>query len=405
LHICILIISGKLGVAGHHYSARDIGIALRDVGISVSYVVVALNGNVESKPLENVSDVSYVDLCGGLPQRLFELRKVLSVRKFDAYFSFDEIGCRLLALLKPLFIRRFVAVKPGGVNSASWTSHFPHMVCFSLENLLFFQKLPKYQKVKLHHIPNRVVAVSESYELELELRNKLGLSLDDRILFAIARINLGDSHNSGKRIVFESALRLYRRFKAIDRRFKLVCIGTPKNQSALDWLIAKCRDVEGAFVVTDPYYASRASSLMGLSEALVAMGRTVMEGLSTGNVVFVPQMGDASTVMVTEQTFGILLQSNFTHRADFEDLTLLTENDSQIEQYASDRDCCLHLSEVSKHLFDNKLSAFAASDEYKVIIEDVKDAPLRFDVILFCFSFFRFVGIMLLGHWNRICRV
>lgn len=399
--ICFQMMGVASGVGGHHYSARDLGRALREYGYSVEFLMLGSGTQPNSKAYAPADKLTRFAFSLSRLSTISDLKAWYRSHDFDAIFCLDELSCRIALVYHPLTQQRVIPIKPGWINSDAWTQACLHFINFSKENYDYFVEHKGYNETQLHLIPNRVGAISRDVELEGAFSKLIGLEAGQRLLLAASRIHLGDHRDFGKRYVFESALEMFKSLKMYEAGWRLVFVGNPTNEKSLLWINDLAANELGVSVVTDSKYTSNLSKLFPVSDVVVAMGRTLMESLSVGSVGMVPVEGHRFPLAVTSDTFSVFSYHNFTHRAkEFSDSSLL-DADEFVEGIISSSEA-LELAKVdSKEIFDYNLSVNGALRKYASIIDDVSSATARIRFGIWIYSLMRVLGVFLISWWRK----
>lgn len=369
--ICLQMMGVASGVGGHHYSARDLGRAFKDAGYEVSYLMIALDVKPTSKAYSAEDGLYRVKLSISEPSTWVQLHTWYTKQQFDAIFCLDELSCRIALMLLPFSHPHIIPIKPGWINSDAWTAACPHFINFSRENFDYYKAHPKYQKTKLHLLPNRVRCIPVDSSLLDDFRGDSRLIEGERVLMAASRISLGDHRDPGKRAVFESAVAMFTELQMATRGWRLILIGTPSDEAALKWIEELAASHEKVDVVIDSKYTGNVSAVFPAAEIVVAMGRTSMEALCSGCVGMVPVGGRKLPLPIIGQTFEIFSYHNFTHRAqDFGD-GVLSEVDQLVVDMTSDCQLLEETKAECKEIFDEHLGTDAVIKRYQAIVEDV----------------------------------
>ena len=388
-HICFLVAANRTGVAGHHFSVRDISHSLNAVVGNVDIIEIRAKGEEISRPLSKVNNFKSFQLNSLAPRQWIKLYKHFDTESYDAIFCFDEFSSRIGIVFNLFCLNKVVPVKPGWVNSKSWTSACAHFINFSKENFNYYKEQSKYSKVNLHHIPNRVQSVEPALDIIRDLKESLNILPDQKIIIAASRISKGDGRDNGKRCVFESALELYRLNKLDFKGWRIVMIGTPVNNEAAKWISKLCGDFDNVSIVTSNKYTENLSSILPMADVVFAMGRTAMEAMSAGTAVIIPTEDLKNSTLVDGVSFERLQDANFTHRFKINNDQKAFYEINGVSKIFSDMKYLDHVKRATKELFMNRLSLKIAVLSYMNVIEDISTMPRRSNFKKFIYSFVR----------------
>lgn len=386
--ICFFASGTQTGMAGHHFSVRDLGNALINHGVDVRFLEVRAKGEKMSSPLSKVDNFNSLYIDAYSPNSWKTIYSYFQSQIFDAVFCFDEFSTRIALICHPTFINRLVPVKPGWINSDSWTAACFNFINFSGENYKYYQNHIKYREVNLHLIPNRVNPVVASDKLISDLRKKLEILPVEKVIIAASRISLGDTRDQGKRDIFELALKMFNNNNLGQENWRLIMIGTPVNQSSLDWITDLVGLNKSVDLVTDENFTKNVSSIFPLAEVVVSMGRTSMEALSAGCAVLIPSKSMNDLICVDEVSFSALQDANFTHRAQI--TNKITTHSPQILKDIFFKKELLKAKKISaKKLFSKRLSIETAIPLYLNIVESASTLPRKYNFKVTIYSFLR----------------
>lgn len=364
MKIAFLLMSGSSGFGGHHVSAFEIMNGLRNLGHEcrlLSFGAVPSRVFSDDSTSRNFT-LTPIDLNGRK-----KLAKFIKSEEFDAFFPMDETSCRILISVYPKALSKTIPVKPGWINVSSWTNLTKDFVCFSKENYEYMRSLTKYNNVSVHLVPNRVSEVKPDEVRIRKFCEQYGVDENEKVILAVSRID------PDKLCVFHSAKILSDYLNDHGFPNRLFIIGSVSSEETLKELKSEKRFE----IVTDTLYTKNVSQLFGLSCAVVAMGRTSMESLSLGIPTFVPTRTEGLPILITEDSFEYLLQSNFTYRAILPEENK-RNNINDIMCLSDDVDS---IKKMSKSLFLNYLDVEAGAKKYSSIAQSQEKHRLSFITI------------------------
>ena len=395
--IAFLVLSGPNGKGGHHYSIRDLGAEFEAKGVIVHYITVSSDSSVHVEPLAKKKRLGEYVLTFNLLALLRFVRRQIKIDLVDAVISLDEIGVRICMAAFPCAHHKIIAIKPGWVNSSAWTAHSGKLVCFSQENYDYFKALPKYRKAHLEFVPQRVYPVEVNGEITTLLYKELCLGEYDKVVIAGGRVDLGDSDSPGKKPIFETGLALHAQLLKEGVRSFLILAGTPKNAAAEEWLKSLSARMPQVHVEMRPIYVDKLSSLVGLADYVIGMGRVAMEAMSLSKNVFIPTQNGELPVRITSDNFETIAHYNFTHRAVSNLSASLTSSRDDLDKLLSTPEYEHEQGAITKKLFDENLSIKTGVARYLEIIDSLAMLPKRKSYVVAAYSFIRIYMVMLSG--------
>lgn len=314
-HLLFVAMAASSGMAGHHYSMRDLANAFSRQGWTVEVILFSATGAGVSAALADFSP-AFVRTGSGFGAAIHEMRRIVQSRATDLVVAFDELANRIsvCALLGRLEI--LLPVKPGWINSSSWSAASSEFIVFTAEDFLFFTAHPKYRRVRFNLISGRVEPPVVDKQAVEKLRMEVLLAHRTSKL-AICPVRI----ERGKLFFIDAVLRSFERLRQEgERDLALLIIGAEQDPSFRKELELRTKDMPVS-VRTDPDYTRRLSALLPSGDVVYAMGRTVMESLLLGRRTFCPSgRPDCPLWEVTPENFFVALSGNFTGRNRGEDL-------------------------------------------------------------------------------------
>lgn len=387
MRLLMICSAARSGVAGHHYSVRDLAKSFRDQGIDVQVALIVAKQSVESAALE---DAPHQKVVTGA----FGMRSVLTLRglikSFDPNFllCYDEIASRIAILAVPLRRHIVIPVKPGWINSNSWTNGVEKFVLFTKENLEFYTCSRRYIGVSLFYISNRVLVPPQDPLARSRLASAMPqVDWSSRIIMCPVRFD------PGKAAVIDAALRLYGQLSGQEKH-QLIVIGSSPHPDYFDRLRAENRSNKDIHFSSDPELTTKLSSILNAADVIIAAGRTAAEALLLQKTVYVALGNGHKPVLVTPRNFQILQHFNFSGRVYPEDLP---KGDSSLDS-STEKDA----SDSLPILVERELSAEGAPNKYLDMIAApcVRVGILR-QIVTYLASAARLAAVVALGERHR----
>ncbi|MEN3975969.1 hypothetical protein [Emcibacter sp. SYSU 3D8] len=304
----MLAASTPSGVAGHHYSVRDITGALDAAGVRTELCLILNRPGQSSRALDGMPHVQ-VDAGFCFLEAIAFVRRRLSDNPALVVFGYDELSVRI-AIASTIGQRhRIVSVKPGWINSASWSDGVANFILFTRENLDFYARHPRYAGVALHYLPNRVARPDPAPDAAVRLGSLLpGFGSAGPSIFCPVRLGWG------KAFIVDQAFRLHDAMKSSGQPAGLVIAGTAHDQSYVQSLRDRIAGMPDVWMTTDPGITGNISAYMNAFDIVIGAGRTSGEALCLGKRVFCPDPDSELPVEITPRSYEGLAYSNFTGR-------------------------------------------------------------------------------------------
>src|SRR5690606_14530588 len=124
------------GVAGHHYSMRDLARAFTRQGWKVDVMLFSAIADAKSIALDEFAP-RFVRTGATYGQAIAHLRRWSLIHDTEMVLAFDETSNRIATCALLGRLERLLPIKPGWVSSASWSAASAEFVVFSAEDLIF----------------------------------------------------------------------------------------------------------------------------------------------------------------------------------------------------------------------------------------------------------------------------
>ncbi|MER8880465.1 hypothetical protein [Mesorhizobium sp. M0684] len=308
MKVVMLVTASENGIAGHHFSVRDLATEFRAAGIDLRLVVVKVDESHGSKALQGQEHETIgANVLGVGAMR--SLAKLVAREKFEAVICYDEFTTRIAVAALPFHRKLIIAVKPGWVNSDSWTNGVGKFVLFSKENFEYYSGRSKYQNVQTFLIPNRVSIPKTDPLLRDVFYSKLPtLSPKDKIIICPVRFD------RYKEVVIAQAVRLQRYLDRPDRRILLLIVGSIADRTYYEEVRKRMSASPSIFLSHDERLTQNLSAIIGYADITVGVGRTAVEALLLKKAVYIPVEGEKLPTEITAENFFVLSHYNFTQR-------------------------------------------------------------------------------------------
>lgn len=303
MNLALIVTSGKDQFGGHHVSIKDLTNNFSSNNINVDVINLKEDSVVLSPIGSHKVEVNLLN-----PNSILKFRYYLKSGNYSAIFCFDELSTRYLLITIPDLLHKIVPVKPGYLNSSSWTNACKFFINFSEENHLYYKSLPKYKKVVLKYIPNRVKPLKNKInDRSLGFIDSLNLKKNNKIILVPTRID------PNKKELIEKGINFYKFLN--DKEYYLVIAGLVNCELTYNWLQNITKEINNCKILTSNKITNNISEIFYSVDIIIAMGRTAMEAMSLNKFVCVPVKGKELPILITEKNFNILKYYNFTNRS------------------------------------------------------------------------------------------
>ena len=295
------------GKGGYYYSFRTTVEALS----SAAEVFIVILGEQAVPPLSNSDIKTYRVAFNGrnLKKTYTEIKTLVLSERPSVLHAFDPhsyLFCRYIQVFSgiPAFL-----TKCGGPNPPYYYPGANDLILYSQENLAFFQAQKKYQTAHLHFIPNRVVPVIEDADRISALREHYKIDEQEAVFLRIARFSQHYKESILQAIDLISTLRQK------GYRCRLLCIGTIQSQEVFQEIQSVADKAgDGLSLITENRFTVNAAQLIGVSDVVIGTGRGIMEAASFSKVLLTTLSGARFPVLVREENFEVLFDTNFSPR-------------------------------------------------------------------------------------------
>lgn len=297
------------GVAGHHYSIRDLARAFARQGWQVDVILFSVMADATSSVLEEFAP-RFVQTGATYGRAIADLRRWTGTHNVDVVLAFDETSNRIATCAQFGRLERLLPIKPGSVNSARWSAASTEFVVFSAEDLIFYSSHPKFARVHTNLITARVGLPTVDQAAVKEIRDRY-LATHQASQLALCPVRIA----RGKDFFIDAVLRAFKAEHAqSETPLALLIIGVDQDVPYREELEARVRNLPVSFC-TEQRFTKAVSAVLPAGDMVYAMGRTAMEALLLGKRAFCPSgHPDAPIWEITPETFFSAISGNFTGR-------------------------------------------------------------------------------------------
>lgn len=360
------------GQGGHYYSAQSLATALRQT----AEVYIFNVGNMEAKalegydgPLERVAFASPYDLSsvGCLERRFIDLGIELA-------HGFDRNTVAMLRIISGRCQLPVVFTSPGGLKAASHPA-VKNLIVFNRSSFNSFRALSRFKHSEIHLIPNRALPAAENKER----LNAAKLPIDPKS-FTFVTIN---RLTSSKEHQIVQSLNLLEELVRQKLAVQLVVIGVDDG-SLSPSSYRRLQDLSYCHLLTEPKYTKQASDFLPWADAVIAMGRGVMEACAYGKTVLVSSAGGEVPQLLDQENFQEFFAENFTNRCRFKRCE--KETIGQISKIITNRQEKKVYEQQSSHFFSRFFDVNEVIPEYLSIYRNAKVDKAGFGAIFTSFT-------------------
>ncbi|HSB93201.1 MAG TPA: hypothetical protein VLC28_08795, partial [Flavitalea sp.] len=366
MKVLYLISVAGHGKGGHFHSLLTISEAMKEA-VDVKIMTV---GSGTSKLIESTPNFHQHIRFESVPGRAFfnEFGDALKTLNPDVVHCFDERAYLLLTLY--LFLHRreqpVVLNKCGGPNSVDYPVA-PILVLFSMENLDYYKKHPKFSHSSIHLIANRVQKSETRKQHEIfEKRSS------DFLIFKIARIS------SFYQASLSDAIQLVS--KLLDNgcnNVRLCIIGTLENPEVMKSLQQEAIGLP-VEIITEPVITHKAADYLHYADMAICTGRGFMEASALGIPVLAKVKNSHLPFLVDEENFESFFFYNFSERTQLPGANE-EENLRHILKVISDSTVHARYSAISAAMFKKHFDVHGAVPKYlDVYKEALTNSPKLF---------------------------
>lgn len=280
-----------------------------------------------------------------------EMRQVAKEYEPDIIHCFDTKCYGVLTCLPALSKYPFVLNKCGGGNPAIYPK-VENLIVFSKENKKRFEEQSKYKNSKIHLIPNRVsrLAIKEDPSCQ-----------KDQSHFTFVEINrINQAYKKG----MLDSIELVKHLQSQNRPVKLIIIGVVEDAIFYDKL-KTCTQKEGVPVtfLTEHRFTVKASNYLYLADAVIGIGRGLMEAASLGVPLLTPASNYNYPVLVDASNYEGFFETNFSPRNRVEEKDI-AENLPKIYRLIKDPSFYKAQKNFSLSIFDRYFDVQGAREAY-----------------------------------------
>lgn len=356
------------GQGGHFYSARSLATALRQ-----NCEVYIFNvGNMEAKALDDY-DGPMERVAFSSPYDLGSMRHL--ERRFidfgiDLAHGFDRNTVTMLRIISGRCRLPVVFTSPGGLKAGGHPA-VKNLIVFNRSALNSFRALTRFKRSQMHLIPNRALPLTVN-RARLETTK---LPIDSR-KFTFITINRLTSRKEHQIV---QSLNLVEELHHQNLPVELIVIGIDEG-SLNQKTYSRLRSLRFCHLLTDSKYTKRASDFLSLADAVIAMGRGVMEACANDKVVLVSPSEGEFPVLLDEHNFEPFFEENFTNRCRIEVSAKASLMD--ITDLITDQSKKRHAEQLSSDLFNKFFDIRASVPQYLEIYRESEVNGTKISAVL-----------------------
>lgn len=381
--LVFLAMAAPKGVAGHHYSMRDLARAFSRRGWQVDVILFSKTGAGVSPALTDF-DPKFFKTGFGYGFAIRELQRWTRDKSVNFFIAFDELSNRIATCALFARLEKLLPVKPGWVSTPSWSAASLEFVVFSAEDLLYYRNHLKYRNVHTNLITGRVdVPVTDQAAVEEIRRDYLTKHGAQALALCPVRIE------RGKLFFLDAVLQSFEiQRRDSDVKLALLIIGAEQDADFRKEIELKAEGLPVS-ICSDERFTRQLSAVLPAGDIVYAMGRTVMEALLHGRRVFCPS-GEKNHPLweITSDNFYTALSGNFTGRNGSKNLYRAIVPDP--------RDPPREINAVDMNILaEENMSSDAAIPHYLAAFDRLLAArpPITCQAQAFLYSRFRLFGI------------
>ena len=308
----LYFITSRRGTPGGHAFSLEHTISALSNFFSVGVLVLG-------KAVPNIEKLdSYI---GSVP---LSVKSYKHLKRYIDHFSPDVIHCFdvtsyvYVSLGFSLKYRRIIYTHCGGPNpnSGVFMPYATRIILYSKENLKYFIQNKLFVNIEFKLLPNRI-------DLSL-LNNQNFYTYPDKCFNICQIIRI---HSSKEKVIFNS-LNLMNELKKRGTVFHFTLVGTVTTGDLYQKILMFLSDnalQEYVSVITDER-TCLGSSFLKNADCVIATGRSLMEACSLGKIVLCPVSNISIPILIREDNFQTLFDTNFSGRA-----VVFSDEDSEFD--------------------------------------------------------------------------
>jgi len=359
----VMYLIGTLGHGrgGHFYSLKTTAESLVDV---IEPLVVNIGRN-NSPVIDSMNVKHYTVLFSGwnIVKTISSLSDLIKKENPDVIHTFDTRVLWFGRFLSQKFKKPIIHTVCGGPNPNGYFPFIKECIVYSKENLDFFQKMPKLHKSKFYFIPNRVQEIKTDNKRIAKIQKKVNIT---KTFLRISRFNAAYK----KSMIEAIDLVMYLNNRQI--KTQLILVGTIEDkvvyQDVVDYIHLNL--VKNVYIFTEDLFTINASELINIADYIIGTGRGLMEAASCHKVLLTPVVNSKFPVLVTEDNFVNMFNTNFSPR-NFLPEALIDQNIDNIVKMIQDTHYANSLKSFSKKIFEEYFFIETKKEEYKKIYTSI----------------------------------
>lgn len=290
------------GFGGHYYSLLTyIDVLKKKFGITVFHYS-ELTETILDKRIP--ADVKYIRKSSSSNIGIKKLKPDLVV-----FFSLPKyIALRLK--LKVLYYKiPIIGLRAGGPSPRPFFQFFNYIICFSRENLKWFNNNYHFRKYSIAVLmPNRISKVPHNTE---RLNAFKWFKPNSINILRISRIN------NAFFPAFEKTINLHKKLLENQIKANTVLIGTPENDGVVKKIKDLIDDHKGVSLLTEAEYTYIAREWIPLFDIITGVGRGFMEAASENKIVLGFSRRHSIPIIVGEHNYECFMDFNFSLRNEW----------------------------------------------------------------------------------------
>lgn len=306
MKIIYLISTRGHGRGGHFYDLKVIAKAVNQEN-DIKIINVGLNNSPIIDELKKNGIQVFNIFFNGINflNSIIKVYSIVKQSKGSVLHCFDNESLSFARLVGPVLNMPIILSKCGGPNPTGYFPICSNLIVMSQENFDYFQSNKKYQKSQIHCIPNRAEKIISD---KLAVSKIKKITKNSTVFLRISRITEHYKTSLHQFISLGNEM--------IKRNFDVVFIivGVVQSKALLISLKEKVLNKSRILFFTNDFYTLNASRVIESSDFIVGTGRGIMEAASLDKVLLTPIEGGRFPVLIDENNFSELFQTNFSPR-------------------------------------------------------------------------------------------
>ncbi|WP_350978603.1 hypothetical protein [Shewanella sp. AC34-MNA-CIBAN-0136] len=382
-----------IGTFGHGRGGHFWDLKIIADKISESQQVVIFNIGIGISPVLETSNVKVINVPLGLCKALTTFQKAVNYYNIDKLVSIDLRVNIIPSLISKFFKIPLILVKPGGPNPGRNYPIVKELIVFSLENFNYFKEKTSFNETLIHFLPNR----SMKSEVNIQLVNEIRKCFVEETFKFVQVIRITEEYF----LNLCQSIELIRLLNDGGKSYSstLIIIGVVQNQKVYED-IKKLAVGLPIYFFTENKYTAKASELLTVGDAVIANGRSVMEGASLGLPILVSAKNSKHPVLLKPENFKNAFKVNFSPRFEIDEIDSYEENNIlSIQDIINDADCLAKSKGFSIRCFNDFFNIDKVIVNYIDIIKNSKYKGLSLWSLFLMFKIYVFSRLRI--RFNR----